>query len=62
MTIDYFNFSSTFKFKISIHLLFNSAMIKNFKITQVGMGGKTKSWRKSNTSCPPPPGYGPAVS
>ena len=27
---DYFNFSSTCKVKMSIHLLFNSAMIKKF--------------------------------
>ena len=40
---DYYNFSSTCKVKMSIHLLFNSAVIKKFKITQVNVEDMAKS-------------------
>ena len=44
---DYFNYLSICYFKISIHFLFNLALIKNFKITQVNVEGKTKSRGKA---------------
>ena len=45
---DYFNFSSTLKYEISIRLIFNPAIIKQILNSRVNVGNKTWSWGLGN--------------